>query len=62
MNNFYQARNNNKGLRLKELFEFDEQDKYQMKIAMPEFWLNENSVDLGEIGLLRNDIPSLLIL
>lgn len=62
MNNFYQARNNNKGLRLKELFEFDEQDKYQMKIAIPEFWLNENSVDLGEIGLLRNDIPSLLIL
>jgi len=37
MNNFYQARNNNKGLRLKELLEFDEQDKYQMKIAMPEF-------------------------
>ena len=62
MNNFYQARNNNKGLRLKELLEFDEQDKHQMKIAMPEFWLNENSVDLGETGLLRNDIPSLPIL
>jgi hypothetical protein len=29
---------------------------------MPESWLNENSVDLGETVLLRNDVPSPIIL
>jgi len=35
---------------------------YQMKIAMPESWLNEHSIDLGETVLLRNDVPSPVIL
>jgi hypothetical protein len=62
MSTFYQARNDNKGVRLSELLEFDEKDNYQMKIAMPESWLNEHSVDLGETVLLRNDVPSPVIL
>jgi len=33
-----------------------------MKIAMPESWLNEHSIDLGETVLLRNDVPSPVIL
>jgi len=59
---FYQNRDNKKGLVIKELLEFDNQEHYHMDIAMPESWLNENSVDLGETVLLRNDDPSPVIL
>jgi len=62
MSTFYQARNDKKSVRFSELLEFDEKDNYQMKIAVPESWLNENSVDLGETVLLRNDLPSPVIL
>ena len=62
MSTFYQERDNNKILVIKEIFEFDNHEKIQLDVAMPESWLNENSVDLGEIVLLRNDEPSPLIL
>ena len=47
---------------IKEFLEFDNQETLQMDIAMSESWLNENSVDLGDTVLLRNDVPSPLIL
>ena len=62
MSTFYQERDNNRGFVLKELLDFDNQEIYNMDIAMPESWLNENSVDLGETVLLRNDEPSPVIL
>jgi hypothetical protein len=61
MNTFYQKRDNKGGIMIKELLEFDNQETLQINIAMPESWLNENSVDLGETVLLRNDIPSPII-
>jgi hypothetical protein len=61
MSAFYQERDNNRGFVLKELLDFDNLEIDQMDIAMPESWLNENSVDLGETVLLRNDEPSPLI-
>ncbi|MFW9896116.1 MAG: hypothetical protein ACFFD7_09965 [Candidatus Thorarchaeota archaeon] len=57
LNIFFQERNNKRGLVIKEFLEFDNQKTSQMDIAMPESWLNENSVDLGDIVLLRNDMP-----
>ncbi len=51
-----------KGIKLKELLEFDSEFDKEMKIAMPESWLNENGVDLGEIVLLRNDMPTPIII
>jgi hypothetical protein len=71
MSTFYQERYNKEGLVIKELLEFDNQEAFQIDIAMqafqidiamPESWLNENSVDLGETVLLRNDVPSPIIL
>ncbi|MHA2127963.1 MAG: hypothetical protein ACW99E_21880 [Promethearchaeota archaeon] len=62
LSTFYQERYNKRGLVIKEFFEFDNQEPSQMDIAMPESWLNENSVDLGEIVLLRSDVPSPIIL
>ena len=62
MSTFYQERHNNKGFVLKELLDFDHQEIYPMDIAMPESWLDENSVDLGETVLLRNDEPTPVIL
>jgi hypothetical protein len=59
---FFQERDNQGGLVIKELLEFDNQEKFQIDVAMPESWLNENSVDLGETVLLRNDVPSPIIL
>ena len=62
LNTFYQEQNNKRAFVIKEIFELDNQKASQMDIAMPESWLNENSVDLGEIVLLRNDEPSPIIL
>jgi len=62
MSCFYQASISKTGLKLKELLEFGEQDNNQMKIALPESWLNEHNVDLGETVVLRNDFPSPVIL
>ncbi|MFX0176886.1 MAG: hypothetical protein ACFE85_11710 [Candidatus Hodarchaeota archaeon] len=62
MNCFYQTSTSKSGLRLKELLDFGEQDKEQMKIALPESWLTEHNIDLGEIVVLRNDFPSPVIL
>ncbi|MFW9820152.1 MAG: hypothetical protein ACFFE5_11135 [Candidatus Thorarchaeota archaeon] len=62
MNTFYQEQKNKRGFVIKEIFELDTQETSQMDIAMPESWLNENSVDLGETVLLRNDEPSPIIL
>jgi len=50
------------GIVIKELLEFDNPENFQMDIALPNSWLNENSVDLGETVLLRNDEPSPVIL
>ncbi|MFX1316576.1 MAG: hypothetical protein ACFE9T_11985 [Promethearchaeota archaeon] len=62
MSTFYQKRDDKKGFVIKEFFEFDNQENYHMDIAMPESWLNENSVSLGETVLLRNDELSAVIL
>jgi hypothetical protein len=62
MSTFFQERDNQRGLVIKELLEFDNQEKFQIDVAMPESWLNENSVDIGETVLLRNDVPSPIIL
>jgi hypothetical protein len=62
MNCFYQTSTKRSSLELKELLDFGEQDKNQMSIALPESWLNEHNVDLGETVLLRNDFPSPVIL
>ena len=62
MSTFYQERGNKGGLVIKELLEFDNQETFQMDIAIPESWLNENSVELGETVLLRNDEPLPVIL
>jgi len=62
MSTFYQERDNERGFVIKELLDFDNKETYHMDIAMPESWLNENSVDLGETVLLRNDEPSPIIL
>jgi len=62
MSTFFQERDNQGGLVIKELLEFDNQETFQIDIAMPESWLNENSVDLGEIVLLRNDASSPIIM
>lgn len=47
---------------LKELLEFDIPENYHMDIALPDSWLNEHNVDLGDTVLLRNDEPSPVIL
>ena len=62
MNSFYQERNNHGGFVLKELLDFDNLEVDHMDIAMPESWLNEHSVELGETVLLRDDEPSPVIL
>lgn len=62
LSSFYQYPGNNRNFVLKELYEFDDKDNINMSIAMSESWLNENSVDLGETVLLRNDEPSPIML
>jgi len=62
MSTFYQEKDNKRGFVIKQLLDFDTQETYHMDIAMPESWLNKNSVDLGETVLLRNDEPSPIIL
>lgn len=62
LSTFYQKRDDKRGLVIKELLEFDNQEKNHMNIAMPESWLNENNVSLGETVLLRNDEPSPVII
>lgn len=62
LSTFYQKRDNKKGFMIKELLEFDNQKINHMDIAMPESWLNENSICLGETVLLRNDEPSPIII
>ncbi|MFX1303617.1 MAG: hypothetical protein ACFFBV_15395 [Promethearchaeota archaeon] len=62
LSTFYQRRDNKKGFVIKELLEFDNQEINHMDIAMPESWLNENSICLGETVLLRNDEPSPIIM
>jgi hypothetical protein len=62
MSIFYQNRGDKRGFVMKELLEFDNPENFQMDIAMPESWLNQNSVDLGDTVLLRNDEPSPIIL
>ncbi|MFX1353386.1 MAG: hypothetical protein ACFE8V_11335 [Promethearchaeota archaeon] len=61
MSKFYQSKNDIRTLKVSELLEFDDKHEFQMKIAVPESWLNDNNVDLGEIVLLRNNIPSPVI-
>ena len=61
MSKFYQSKKDNRYLKLSELLEFDEKHEFQMKIAMPESWLNDNNVDLGEIVLLRNNLSAPII-
>ncbi|MFX0083590.1 MAG: hypothetical protein ACFE94_17720 [Candidatus Hodarchaeota archaeon] len=61
MSNFYQNGEMG-GIVIKELLDFDNPENFHMNIALPESWLNENSVDLGETVLLRNDEPSPIIL
>lgn len=58
---FYQASTNKNTLKLEVLLDSEEQENDQMKIALPESWLNENSIDLGETVVLRNDFPSPII-
>jgi len=58
---FYQASANKNSLKLEVLLDSEEQENDQMKIALPESWLNENDIDLGEIVVLRNDFPSPII-
>jgi hypothetical protein len=43
------------------VLEFDIPGNIQMDIALPDSWLNEHSVDLGDTVLLRNDEPSPII-
>ncbi|MFX1345074.1 MAG: hypothetical protein ACFFBC_09485 [Promethearchaeota archaeon] len=62
MSTFYQNGEDTRGIVIKELLEFDNPESFQMNIALPDSWLNENSVDLGETVLLRNDEPSPVIL
>jgi hypothetical protein len=62
LSTFYENQGNNRDFVLKELYEFDDKDNTHIDIAMPESWLNENSVDLGETVLLRNDEPSPVIM
>lgn len=62
MNSFFPVKNSKKHLKLKEILEFEQEGKEQMSIAIPESWLNEHSVDLGEIVLLRDDLPSSVII
>ena len=61
LNCFYQAGPNKSRLKLKVLLDLEEQDNNQMKIALPEFWLNEHNIDLGETVILRDDSPSPII-
>jgi hypothetical protein len=62
MNSFYRGTLDEKNFALKELFEFDIPGNSQMDIALPDSWLNEHSVDLGDTVLLRNDEPSSVII
>ncbi|MHA1988936.1 MAG: hypothetical protein ACW98D_20140, partial [Promethearchaeota archaeon] len=62
MNSFYQDRVKDKKIELKEVLEFDIPGNVQMDIALPDSWLNEHSVDLGDTVLLRNDEPSPIII
>jgi hypothetical protein len=62
MSTFYQNGENKEVIVIKELLEFDNPENFQINIALPDSWLNENSVDLGETVLLRNDEPSPIIL
>lgn len=62
LKDFSESEHYRKGLKLKELLEIDVEYDKEMKIAMPESWLNENSIDLGETVLLRNDAPSPVII
>jgi hypothetical protein len=62
MSTFYQNGEDAGGIVIKELLEFDNPANFHMNIALPDSWLNENSVDLGETVLLRNDEPSPIIL
>ena len=62
MHCFYQTSTKKCSLQLKELLDFNEHNKDEMNIALPESWLNENDVDLGDIVVLRNDFPSPIIL
>jgi hypothetical protein len=62
MNLFYQDRVKDKNIELKEVLEFDIPGNIQMDIALPDSWLNEHSVDLGDTVLLRNDEPSPIII
>ncbi|MFW9783586.1 MAG: hypothetical protein ACFFFB_14980 [Candidatus Heimdallarchaeota archaeon] len=61
MSCFYQASTNKSKLKLEVLLEFEEEESDQMRIALPESWLNEHSIDLGETVVLRNDFPSPII-
>ncbi|MFX0040850.1 MAG: hypothetical protein ACFFAB_16040 [Candidatus Heimdallarchaeota archaeon] len=58
---FYQASTNKTNLKLKVLLDIGEQNNNQMEIALPESWLNEHHIDLGETVVLRNDFPSPII-
>jgi hypothetical protein len=59
---FYQNGEDKRGIIIKELLEFDNPKNSEIDVALPESWLNENSVELGETVLLRNDEPSPVIL
>ncbi|MFX0146012.1 MAG: hypothetical protein ACFE9C_18240 [Candidatus Hodarchaeota archaeon] len=58
---FYQASTNKIKLKLKVLLDIGEQNNDQMNIALPDSWLNEHDIDLGETVVLRNDLPSPII-
>jgi hypothetical protein len=53
---------NKQNFALKELLEFDTPENFQMDVALPDSWLNEHSVDLGDTVLLRNDEPLSVII
>lgn len=58
---FYQASTSKRSIKLELLLDSEEGESSQMKIALPESWLNEHSIDLGETVVLRNDFPSPII-
>ena len=41
--------------------EEENMQKNSVKIGLPDYWLNNNHVNLGELVLLRNDCPSPII-
>jgi hypothetical protein len=55
MSRFYHSNDIKREFLVKDIYEFERQEKKYMDIAMPESWLDANDISLGESVLLRND-------